>query len=450
MQDKLHGPALQDPNGTPDGDTSQATKGLAPANSSPAGHDHSGSDGASDSSAKCVPAPRQMIMTGAMRPMMPPMMIAPPVPGTAGSMPMPPPFPFPAAMMGMPPPPLPPFMAPWGFAPTMLPMMFGAMGMPGPGMMPGMPGGPPPMMTAMPGAPGQMMHNMPAVPPPFMTGIPVTTAPLAAAVTTGLPVATGTAVHMTPMPAMPMTSSMPAAAGTVTAHPVMCGPVPSSMAPSCVPMSASNGTVATGLPAQSLGEGQGVCVDSEQAVGEQHRPPSAGYQPAGKLEQQGSSSMPQLASMPAMVATDSLQHNTAHNTSILLPATQPSSPVMLVPSAAAAVAATASGSTPPPAVAACADSEDAFSHHNIHAALLQLDVASLKPWVVANFCEDVYMMLLDAWRADSPKIWDAVYAWRAHVRAPRPGGVEPDYRAFLVSLFGLDKLLEVSRAAKAC
>jgi hypothetical protein len=84
----------------------------------------------------------------------------------------------------------------------------------------------------------------------------------------------------------------------------------------------------------------------------------------------------------------------------------------------------------------------------VHAAIDQLNVAELKSWVLSHFGEDVYYMLLDVWRPDSPKVKDALWAWRLHVQQPRPDGAQPDYRAFLVSLFGLEKLLQVGVAAQ--
>jgi hypothetical protein len=48
-----------------------------------------------------------------------------------------------------------------------------------------------------------------------------------------------------------------------------------------------------------------------------------------------------------------------------------------------------------------------------------------------------------------PQVRDAVWAWKLHVKLPRPGGSAPDYRAFLVSLFGLDRLVELTAASKA-
>jgi hypothetical protein len=85
----------------------------------------------------------------------------------------------------------------------------------------------------------------------------------------------------------------------------------------------------------------------------------------------------------------------------------------------------------------------------LHAQLEALDLSALKPWVTASFCEDVYLLLLDVWRPGSAKVGDAIWAWKAHVRQPRQGGAAPDYRAFLVSLFGLEMLLTLTAADRA-
>lgn len=79
--------------------------------------------------------------------------------------------------------------------------------------------------------------------------------------------------------------------------------------------------------------------------------------------------------------------------------------------------------------------------------LEQLDLVAVRSWVCAHFCEEVYLMLLDLWRPDSPKVREAIWAWKLHIRGPRPDGADPDYRAFLVSLFGLDKLTQLTAAA---
>jgi len=82
---------------------------------------------------------------------------------------------------------------------------------------------------------------------------------------------------------------------------------------------------------------------------------------------------------------------------------------------------------------------------DLSAALRLRDVAALRDWVVAQYCEDVYLMLLDCWRADSPRAADAVAAWRAHMAT----GGQPDCRAFLTALFGEAQLAAVSAAAAA-
>jgi hypothetical protein len=86
----------------------------------------------------------------------------------------------------------------------------------------------------------------------------------------------------------------------------------------------------------------------------------------------------------------------------------------------------------------------------LHAQLEALDLAALKPWVLSHFCEDVYLLLLDVWRPGSAKVADAIWAWKLHVRQPQQSGSAPDYRAFLVSLFGLEKLLQLTAAERAC
>lgn len=78
------------------------------------------------------------------------------------------------------------------------------------------------------------------------------------------------------------------------------------------------------------------------------------------------------------------------------------------------------------------------------AALDGLNLPEVKSWVLEHFCEDVYLLLLDVLRADSPKLQDALHAYRMHVEK----SAAPDYRAFLVSVFGLEKLLQMSGAAK--
>lgn len=91
----------------------------------------------------------------------------------------------------------------------------------------------------------------------------------------------------------------------------------------------------------------------------------------------------------------------------------------------------------------------AGSGNDLLCELEQLDVLALRPWVMSHFCEDVYFLLLDAWRPDSSKVREAVWAWKVHIKRPSAAGSAPDYRAFLVSLFGLDKLTQLTAAHAA-
>jgi hypothetical protein len=82
------------------------------------------------------------------------------------------------------------------------------------------------------------------------------------------------------------------------------------------------------------------------------------------------------------------------------------------------------------------------------AELEQLDLPSMRDAVVGQFCEGVYLLLLDAWRPDSPKVHEAIWAYKQHLKqqaAAADGG--RSVRAFLVSLFGLERLLQETAAA---
>ncbi|GBF98501.1 hypothetical protein Rsub_11492 [Raphidocelis subcapitata] len=81
----------------------------------------------------------------------------------------------------------------------------------------------------------------------------------------------------------------------------------------------------------------------------------------------------------------------------------------------------------------------------VRAALASLDVAALRCGVVSLYCEDVYLMLLDAWRPDSPRAADAAAAWRRHAA----GRAAPDLRGLLAELFGAARLDAVTAAAVA-
>jgi hypothetical protein len=81
---------------------------------------------------------------------------------------------------------------------------------------------------------------------------------------------------------------------------------------------------------------------------------------------------------------------------------------------------------------------------NIARVLSTLDVARIKPWVQHNFCDEAFLLLMDVWRSDSPKVKEAVWAHYNHIERPDV----PDYRAFMVSVFGLDKLVQITQASR--
>lgn len=49
---------------------------------------------------------------------------------------------------------------------------------------------------------------------------------------------------------------------------------------------------------------------------------------------------------------------------------------------------------------------------------------------------DAYYMLVDAWRHDSPRLEAALRAYRLHIE----GQKKPDYKGFLVGIFGLEAM----------
>jgi hypothetical protein len=94
----------------------------------------------------------------------------------------------------------------------------------------------------------------------------------------------------------------------------------------------------------------------------------------------------------------------------------------------------------PPAV----PMEAYLTPENIARVLPTLDVARIKPWVQHNFCDEAFLLLMDVWRSEAPKVKDAVWAHYSHVERPDT----PDYRAFMVSVFGLDKLVQITQASR--
>jgi hypothetical protein len=177
----------------------------------------------------------------------------------------------------------------------------------------------------------------------------------------------------------------------------------------------------------------------------QQRPGSGSQQTAQKrTSQQGQAqqSVKQAAAgTPTAAAAATAKSCPAAGGSSNKPAAGSTSPAS--PSTAAAGVASPAGPSP------AATHQQQQQQAELHAQLEQLDLAALKPWVLQHFCEDVYLLLLDVWRPGSAKVGDAIWAWKLHVRQPQQGGAPADYRAFLVSLFGLEKLLQLTAAAQS-
>eukprot|EP00775_Hariotina_reticulata_P008772 gene8772-8951_t len=314
---------------------------------------------------------------------------------------LPPPGGFFPSMMGCSMPPfMPPFMPPWAVPPGMMPLMFGNMGismmMPPAGLPSANSAGmyPPPLMVpGLPGLPGSCPTEFPA----HVSGVPA----------------------VLPMPGLPVSG------------------MPFSPAPSAAP----------GVPSATHQQQQPQPKDVKVQCKSQHV--------QGKRQQ--ASKQLQDVHHPAAVKL-SAAHGVAASATVAKDAgSAAASPRAASPPAASPWAAPAVEATLPAgtiAAAALTEAKPATTApgrglQDIYSELEQLDVVALKPWVVSHFCEDVYLLLLDVWRPDSAKVRDAVWAWKLHVKAPLPAGSAPDYRAFLVSLFGLERLEQLTTSSKA-
>jgi len=269
-------------------------------------------------------------------------------------------------------------------------MMGGMMGGPPAGCMPFMP-----PWAMMP--PGMMQHMM-------FGGLPMPPLPMPPA-------------GLMPMPFMPGMGPGMTAQGMGLQHAAMTAAEPAAGIPVTGPLPPAGNTfkVAAGLAATAAPGSSSARTNT-----------AAGSKPGGAA--QNAPTTPAAAA--AAVAAPAR------------PAVQQLAPVVSSPAAASP------SPCPSPPAGGCAGMAPGASS-DVMTVLEQLDLVAVRSWVCAHFCEEVYLMLLDAWRPDSSKVREAIWAWKLHVRGPRPDGAEPDYRAFLVSLFGLDKLTQLTAASGA-
>ena len=61
-----------------------------------------------------------------------------------------------------------------------------------------------------------------------------------------------------------------------------------------------------------------------------------------------------------------------------------------------------------------------------------------------KFLPEAYYMLADVWRHDSPRLDAAVRAFRMHV----DGHKRPDYKAFMIGIFGLETMRQYLKPAE--
>eukprot|EP00878_Enallax_costatus_P011130 GHUV01011623.1.p1 GENE.GHUV01011623.1~~GHUV01011623.1.p1 ORF type:complete len:439 (+),score=208.12 GHUV01011623.1:27-1319(+) len=71
--------------------------------------------------------------------------------------------------------------------------------------------------------------------------------------------------------------------------------------------------------------------------------------------------------------------------------------------------------------------------------LSQLDLTTARLALSQRYSSKAYLMLVDCWRQDSPKLQAAVRSYKAHMQ----GQEQPDFEAFMVGIFGLERMQEL-------
>ena len=71
----------------------------------------------------------------------------------------------------------------------------------------------------------------------------------------------------------------------------------------------------------------------------------------------------------------------------------------------------------------------------------RMDLNRAKVSILRSFTMEAYYCLLDAWREGSPRLGDAMRAYKAHIQMRD----RHDWRAFFVSVFGFDRMQSLLR-----
>jgi len=81
---------------------------------------------------------------------------------------------------------------------------------------------------------------------------------------------------------------------------------------------------------------------------------------------------------------------------------------------------------------------------DLNETLSRLDMQKVKDALKRYYTPEAYMLLLDAWRRESVKVQDAIMSYKSHVA----DHTRPDWRAFMVRIFGLERMKGLEKPDK--
>jgi hypothetical protein len=83
-----------------------------------------------------------------------------------------------------------------------------------------------------------------------------------------------------------------------------------------------------------------------------------------------------------------------------------------------------------------AGTSQAAAAAEIDSQLALLDLTAARLALAQRYSSEAYLLLVDCWRADSPRLTDALRSFRANVLSLP----QPDYQAFMIGIFGMERM----------
>lgn len=86
-----------------------------------------------------------------------------------------------------------------------------------------------------------------------------------------------------------------------------------------------------------------------------------------------------------------------------------------------------------------AGTSQAAAAAEIDSQLALLDLTAARLALAQRYSSEAYLLLVDCWRAESARLPDALRSFRANVLSCP----QPDYQAFMVGVFGMQRMKEL-------